>query len=453
MGSMGIIVSVIFRVEKKYWLREKATGCNWREIVKLLQKGKLWNEKKPKNRCHFVVNPYGNHNAIIYDSKYSPKDIGSDSHPDKRRSFSNTLTPRLPNAGELTNIIFRLFPMHSPELIDHILKSCSDRVYTDLSYKVMNMPFTDDLAYTCRTIQVAFPIEPINQLIEQIEKLFTLIEYLKRDIGYLTVPISFTFVNKSSAHLAMNSNSPVCFIEICSLRDTKNSLALIKRIEEEVVKHGGICHWGLRYSNFEKQNVKDTYPHFEAWSRAFSLLNGQIRTFTNSFTDDIFLDAVLGKNSVLDTVGPFREAKEYKRKGLVRYNPQDIHRDFPHIAKGSYGVVFKGKVADIPVPVAIKDMDIVDSGVIEDWKKELTVMNQNQSAYVVDVYGYSNDRNVVTIIMEFMTRGDLFSILHKKNLPLSILQTRRMARHCALGISLLHQHQVFIEMLNLLIFL
>jgi serine/threonine protein kinase len=138
----------------------------------------------------------------------------------------------------------------------------------------------------------------------------------------------------------------------------------------------------------------------------------------------------------------------------VRYNPQEIQREFPHIAKGSYGIVFKGKVPDVPSTVAIKDMDIVDSGVIDDWKKELTVMNKNQSPYVVEVYGYSNNRNVVTIVMEFMTRGDLFTILHKKNTPLSLLERLRMARHCLLGINLLHQHQVIhrdVKSLNILV--
>uniref|UniRef100_A0A6B2LB98 non-specific serine/threonine protein kinase n=1 Tax=Arcella intermedia TaxID=1963864 RepID=A0A6B2LB98_9EUKA len=99
-------------------------------------------------------------------------------------------------------------------------------------------------------------------------------------------------------------------------------------------------------------------------------------------------------------------------------------------------------------------MDIIDKNVIDDWKKELTVMNQNQSPYVVEVYGYTNDKNVVTIVMEFMARGDLFTLLHKKNEPLSILQRLRMARHCSLGIALLHKHNVIhrdVKSLNILI--
>jgi len=121
-------------------------------------------------------------------------------------------------------------------------------------------------------------------------------------------------------------------------------------------------------------------------------------------------------NPPIETSGPFKpDSKEHKRRGLVCYNPQDLARKFPYIAKGSYGVVFKGRVPDVNRTVAIKDMDIVDSNVIEDWKKELTVMNQSQSPYVVEVFGYTNDRNVVTIVMEFMSRGDLFFDFTQKN--------------------------------------
>jgi len=81
-------------------------------------------------------------------------------------------------------------------------------------------------------------------------------------------------------------------------------------------------------------------------------------------------------------------------------------------------------------------------------------MNQNQSPYVVDVYGYTNDRTIVTIVMEYMAKGDLFTILHKKMEPLSVLQRLRMARHCALGLALLHQHHVIhrdVKSLNILV--
>eukprot|EP01123_Difflugia_compressa_P010990 TRINITY_DN4189_c0_g1_i1.p1 TRINITY_DN4189_c0_g1~~TRINITY_DN4189_c0_g1_i1.p1 ORF type:complete len:664 (-),score=101.48 TRINITY_DN4189_c0_g1_i1:86-1891(-) len=391
------------------------------------------------------------------NSKYFPKDQGSISE-DKRRTFSDSLFPKIPNSSEITHTLYRFFPNHTPELIDLTLKGMGDKSYTNTSYKVLDYTLSDELLKQCYTIEVGFPIEPIDQLIVQIEKLFAAIETLKRDIGYLTIPLCLHFVNKSSAYMAMSNNVPMCVIEISCLKTTKNSIEILKRLEDHLLKCGGIPHWGLRFLPIKKEKLKDYFPQFDEWSTVFAAFNGSLYTFSNSFTDELFLEVKKDNNLInvpIETNGPFNPVnKEFKRRGLVRYSPQDLNREFPYIAKGSYGVVFKGRVPDVPQTVAIKDMDIVDSNVIEDWKKELTVMNQNQSPYVVDVFGYTNDRNFVTIVMEYMAKGDLFNILHKKMEPLSILQRLRMARHVALGLTLLHQHNVIhrdVKSLNILV--
>lgn len=48
--------------------------------------------------------------------------------------------------------------------------------------------------------------------------------------------------------------------------------------------------------------------------------------------------------------------------------------DHPPLAKGSFGVVYTGKVPRFPKKVVVKDMDIYDQSSIAEWKKELTLM-------------------------------------------------------------------------------
>lgn len=97
--------------------------------------------------------------------------------------------------------------------------------------------------------------------------------------------------------------------------------------------------------------------------------------------------------------------------------------DFPQLAKGSYGTVYKGHVPGRDKVVVIKDMDLIDNNSINEWKKELAVMayvlllrlltcSENASDYVGEVYGYASDYKSLTIVMEFMSKGDLFSVLH-----------------------------------------
>lgn len=42
------------------------------------------------------------------------------------------------------------------------------------------------------------------------------------------------------------------------------------------------------------------------------------------------------------TVGPFGSPtlyRNYQQSGLIHFQPQDLHREFPHLARGSYGVL------------------------------------------------------------------------------------------------------------------
>eukprot|EP01130_Rhizamoeba_saxonica_P014428 TRINITY_DN6304_c0_g1_i1.p1 TRINITY_DN6304_c0_g1~~TRINITY_DN6304_c0_g1_i1.p1 ORF type:complete len:575 (-),score=108.71 TRINITY_DN6304_c0_g1_i1:1138-2724(-) len=140
--------------------------------------------------------------------------------------------------------------------------------------------------------------------------------------------------------------------------------------------------------------------------------------------------------------------------GLIEFNANDIERDFPHLAKGSYGVVFTGIVPGFTEKVVIKDMEIRNNKSTEQWKKEIYIMNQNKSPYIVQVHGYCKLRNILTIVVEWVKRGSLYDVLHVKKYHLSMLQRIRMARHCSLGIAELHKNMVIhrdVKSMNILV--
>jgi len=129
---------------------------------------------------------------------------------------------------------------------------------------------------------------------------------------------------------------------------------------------------------------------------------------------------------------------------LRRYDPQELTRNQPPIAKGSFGVVYTGRVPGILKPVVIKDMTCVSQQSIDEWQKELVLMSQNGSDFIAEVFGFSATGTCLTIVMEFFPMGDLFNILHTKQHmhPLSTLQRMRMARHCSLAVAFLHKNGV-----------
>jgi hypothetical protein len=163
-------------------------------------------------------------------------------------------------------------------------------------------------------------------------------------------------------------------------------------------------------------------------------------------------------SSQYTTIGPYqqRELKGLESQVLVRFQPSDIKRDHPHIARGGFGLVFKGNVPGTNEKVVIKDMEIQNQKSIDDWKKEVAVMCQNRSPYIAEIYGFTSENNTLTIVMEYFEFGDLFGILHKKadKHPLSLLQRMRMARHCTLGIAFLHKNHIIhrdIKSMNVLV--
>lgn len=138
----------------------------------------------------------------------------------------------------------------------------------------------------------------------------------------------------------------------------------------------------------------------------------------------------------------------------VNYNAKDIKRIHPHIAKGSYGVVYKGTVPDVKEVVVIKDMDFTNQKALEDWRKEIKMMAKTSCEYVVRVLGYATADRTLTIIMELMGKGSLYDVLHNRKETLSVITRMRMARHCALGLQHLHDLKVMhrdIKSMNILV--
>jgi serine/threonine protein kinase len=82
------------------------------------------------------------------------------------------------------------------------------------------------------------------------------------------------------------------------------------------------------------------------------------------------------------------------------------------------------------------------------------VMSKAASSYVVQVYGFSSYDTVLTIVMEYMENGDLFTVLHKKKIALSKLQCLLMAHQIASGLALLHSNNILhrdIKSMNILV--
>jgi len=126
---------------------------------------------------------------------------------------------------------------------------------------------------------------------------------------------------------------------------------------------------------------------------------------------------------------------------LIPFQTKEIKREYPHFAKGSFGIIYKGKTSQFgDETIVIKDIPNINNKTIEEWKQEIEVMNINKSPYIVEIFGYSYNKNMLTIVMEYMINGSLYDVLHQRKINLTILQRMRMVRHVALGIAELHKN-------------
>jgi len=141
-------------------------------------------------------------------------------------------------------------------------------------------------------------------------------------------------------------------------------------------------------------------------------------------------------------------------RGFKEYKTGHIKRQMPHVAQGSFGIVYRGTVKEKKEEVAIKDIKVTSFQMFEEWKKEVEFMGQHKSPYIVEIFGYCAKTSILTIVMEWMENGDLFNNIHKKKPSASKGQRLRWARHCALGVAFLHANKILhrdIKSMNILI--
>ncbi|ELP92347.1 protein serine/threonine kinase, putative [Entamoeba invadens IP1] len=126
----------------------------------------------------------------------------------------------------------------------------------------------------------------------------------------------------------------------------------------------------------------------------------------------------------------------------TKLDPNEIVFD-NKLGEGSFGVVYKGTYRNNTVAIKkIKSVDLSDE-IIEEFEKEVNMLDKFRSDYIVHFYGAVFIPNKVCMVTEFAQYGSLQDLIkHKKSEDIDIKLRVKMMIDAAKGILYLHENGI-----------
>jgi L-gulono-1,4-lactone dehydrogenase len=272
MGCLGVIYSVIFAVQEKFYLREVRTITTWEEVREKLREGALLRDNR---HCEIYFNPYecdGTHHCLITTRNEVTREQ-YDRDPHRSRHFFAELLSSLKITPWVINLIQGLRPSISPGMVDRALKTLADRDYTNISYRVFNIGTANYLpAYSA---EIGVPYDERGLHVQAVEKIFEVAaRHRKLGNAYQSSPISLRFVRASDALLSMMNGRDTMMIELIMLTHTQGGFELLADYEEALYALGGRPHWGqVNTLTGSDGLISSMYPRLDAWLAVHRRLN------------------------------------------------------------------------------------------------------------------------------------------------------------------------------------
>ena len=308
MGTMGIVYSLILRVEPKFWIHEGRTVVTWDHfkedfLGKVIAKAKDPSVKlgasDQDDPCYyeFQVNPYpndeGQHSVLLTKRwKLLKKEFDND-NPKYRGEcgFGNHLGTTFINFNQKPLEFFiNTFPSIAKCTIESSINAQADQSFNNLSYNVFNI---GDINYVdTKAIELFFDIQ---DSINVLERMFKTAQTCWMDGGKVhTVPLAGRFVKASNALLSMQNGINTLAVEIIVLDGLNYGAELLKHYENEYSKDPifkARPHWGLNMNLFEDtKQIEELYPKtWNSWLKEYCRFNKG--SFDGAFTDRLGISA------------------------------------------------------------------------------------------------------------------------------------------------------------------
>jgi hypothetical protein len=279
IGCMGVVYSVVLRVQPRYWMFEQRGVTTWRELKPRLRDGAPLRDNR---HWEVLISPYevnGEHTCLI--TRRNPVDQPArPSHESLQRNFIVELLAKARFSSAVLLSVINHFPDLLPQLIEQALRTLAGE-YVDRSYRVFNIGAANEVpAYGS---EIGFTM---NTYIAATDRILGIAGKAQRlGKAYLTSPFSLRFCKSSPAFMSMMFEADTCMIEFPMLANTVGGYELLRRIENEMYALGGRPHWGLlNFISGGQQLIRQMYSRFDTWDAVRRQLDPD-DMFANSFTD------------------------------------------------------------------------------------------------------------------------------------------------------------------------
>lgn len=113
------------------------------------------------------------------------------------------------------------------------------------------------------------------------------------------------------------------------------------------------------------------------------------------------------------------------------------------IAIGGYGEVYKGKWLGLQVAIKKFGKKYISKRAVKELIKEIEVVHSCRHPYIILYLGVSFDKyNHYYMVTEYVNKGSLFHILHKKNIMMSEMKAFTIAKQIAIAMHYLHKQNI-----------